>query len=80
MKNKNIEYIKSILPPHYEINEKETATSIRYRCISQTGITDEEAWGYIWRAIKQQFGERFLEIDHTTCTYHINFDIWIKHS
>jgi hypothetical protein len=91
--NEDIEYVRSILPDHYTVQESEKRGSIH--CKSEKGIRkspylnqstgkmvtdaeDEEHWGYIVEAIKKHFGDRFQEIDHNTCFCHVDFTIYLK--
>lgn len=79
---KDLEFIKNILPDHYVVKESKTMGSIH--CKSPIGIKegvdadDDEHWNYIVMAIQQKFGERFLEIDHNTCFCHVDFTICLK--
>ncbi len=66
--------VGSILPDHYTL--KEFADAIR--CISKTGIKSEAEWELTIVHLKNHFGERFIEIDHNTCTYHVDFVIYFK--
>lgn len=78
----DIEFVKGILPEHYEVKESKTLGSIY--CKSATGIRkgvdaeDEEAWGKIFNAIKLKFGERLQEVFHNTCFCHVDFTIYLK--
>lgn len=48
------------------------------RAVYVDDAEDDEHWGYIFKAIKQHFGERFLEVFHNTCFCHIDFTIYLK--
>jgi hypothetical protein len=89
----DIDFVRSILPDHYEVKESKKAGSIH--CKSEKGIRkspflnestgrmindaeDEEHWSYIFRAVKQHFGERFQEVYHNTCFCHVDFTIYLK--
>jgi hypothetical protein len=80
--NQDIQFVKSVLPSHYEVNESKTKGSIR--CISCIGIKknqddeDDEQWEYTMKAIKNHFGNRLQEVDHNTCTFHVDFTIYLK--
>jgi hypothetical protein len=117
MENKvvsDIEFVKSILPEHYTVQESKKKGSIhckseigirkapykkrvreydpmkvsehnpmapapyRYKAITITDAEDEEHWEYIFQAIKQHFGERFLEVFHNTCFCHVDFTVYLK--
>jgi hypothetical protein len=77
-----INYVKSILPSHYQVKESKSKDSIH--CSSTIGIKegvdgeDDEHWFYILSAIRQKFKERFLEVDHNTCFCHVDFTIYLK--
>jgi hypothetical protein len=43
-----------------------------------TDAEDDEHWSYIFEAIKQHFGEKFMEVYHETCSYHLDFFIYYK--
>jgi len=70
----DIDFIKNILPGNYKIKQIKGGID----CISKEGIKDEETWVYLREAIRQHFGDRFKEIYHTTCTYHIHFTIYFE--
>jgi hypothetical protein len=78
----DIEFVKGLLPDHYEIKESKKAGSIH--CKSEIGIRkgvdaeDEEKWNVIFTAIKTNFGERFQEVFHNTCFCHVDFTIYLK--
>lgn len=78
----DIEFVKSILPSHYDVKESKRPGSIH--CVSKIGIRhkidadDDEHWEYIVAAIKNKFGFRFLEIDHNTNFCHVNFTIYLR--
>lgn len=80
--DKDINFIKSILPNHYLVQESKTKGSIH--CKSDVGIRhkidadDDEHWSYIVKAIEKHFKERFQEIDHNTCFCHTDFTIYLK--
>lgn len=78
-KEEDINFVKTILPTHYTVQESKRKGSIH--CFSKIGIAhkidadDDEHWEYIVLAIKQHFGTRFLEIDHNTNFCHVDFTI-----
>lgn len=91
--NKDLQFVKSILPSHYSVNESNTPGSIH--CKSAIGIRlspylntstgsmiddheDEEHWSYIFCAIKSHFTGRFQEVDHNTNFCHVDFTIYLK--
>jgi hypothetical protein len=48
-------------------------------CVSKTGISDaKDEWLPVFQAIKKHFGSRFLEVNHTVCSDHLNFTIYLK--
>jgi hypothetical protein len=71
-----IDYIRTWLPHHYEVKESTHKGSVH--CKSRDGITDEEIWDYFIAAIKQRFGDLFLEIDHNTCYNHVDFTVYFR--
>lgn len=64
--------------PNYFVTVNEDQKREVWRCRSNTGIPDEERWDYIVKAFQQRWPGRFLEINHTTCTNHVDFDICLK--
>lgn len=77
------EFMEKILPEHYTITAREKYV----QCTSPTGIRknifgydeeDDEHWDFILNAIRQKYGARFQEVYHNTCTYHVNFSVYIK--
>ncbi len=79
---KDIEFVKGILPDHYEVKESKKAGSVH--CKSAIGIRkdidaeDDETWGNIFKDIKKYFGDRFQEVFHNTCFCHVDFTIYLK--
>lgn len=73
-------FLSKILPNHYSITiEKENCI----RCKSSIGIQikgndDDEHWSYIFNAIKQYFKERFSEVYCHTCTFCLDFCVYLK--
>lgn len=72
--NEEAEFIKKILPSHYKCSPRENGV----HCFSNTGIKSEKLWEHIYECIMNKYGERFLEIDHSTCTHHISFTVYLK--
>lgn len=71
----DIEYIKYILPTHYDVILRNDTT---IQCSSSIGIDNEKNWKYVFSTFKHVFGDRFISVDHVTCTHHINFFIYLK--
>lgn len=77
----DIDFVKSILPDHYTVQESKRKGSIH--CVSEIGIRhkidadDDEHWEYICMAIEKHFGDRLLEIGENTCFCHIDFTIYL---
>lgn len=82
MIKQDINYIKDILPSHYEVKESKKSGSVH--CKSRTGLRsgveadDDEHWSYIQKAIKAKFGKRLQEIDFNTNAYYQDFTIYLK--
>lgn len=76
---KDIEFVRSILPDHYLVQESSRRGSIH--CKSSIGIDDtppENHWKAVFGAIKGYFDDRFQEVYHSTCSNHVNFTIYLK--
>lgn len=75
-------FMKSILPSHYTV--KNTVKNNGVRCISPVGIgvdgsdDDPEHWGYIMKAVRKEFGSRFMEVYHNTNYCHVDFIVYLK--
>jgi len=73
-------FMKKVLPNHYNITiEKDDCI----RCKSTIGIQnkgndDKEHWDFIFKAIKQHFKERFSEVFCHTCTFYLDFCVYIR--
>ncbi len=69
-------YMKNLLPSHYTCEPRDNGV----HCYSPIGIDEEdkEQWPYTLKAIKQKFGERFMEVYHQTYTNHIKFTVYLK--
>lgn len=91
MIKEDIQFVKSILPDHYIVEESKKKGSIH--CKSSIGIPTEawsaerdraigdghySEWDGIFENIKSHFGERFQEVFHNTCTNHVDFTIYLK--
>jgi hypothetical protein len=70
------DFLVRLLPDHYVCRFRETGIN----CQSEKGIdeNDPEQWDYTFKAIKQYYGERFLEVNHITNTDHKNFTVYLK--
>lgn len=65
------------LLPQYTLRLNKNMTGIR--CLSKTGISDAtDQWVPVFQAIKKHFGQRFNEVNHTVCSDHLDFTIYIK--
>lgn len=72
----DLDFIKELLPSTYTL---ELTNQNGIRCRSKTGISDAtDEWVPIFQAIKKHFGSRFLEVNHTTCSNHIDFTIYFR--
>lgn len=82
MIKQDINYVKSVLPEHYLVQESKKQGSIH--CKSAIGIRhkvdadDDEHWLYILRAIQNHFGNRFQEVYHNVNFCHTDFTIYLK--
>jgi len=79
--------VQQHLPDHYELKMGTTTNqekkSMWIRCMSRTGIQkdgndDNEAWEKFFQSMKNYFGDRFIEIYHNTCTWHVDFVIYYR--
>lgn len=64
--------MRNILPAHYTCEEKENGI----HCYSEKGIS--EGWDAVMLAVKNWFGDKFLEVYHKTCTNHLEFTVFLK--
>lgn len=77
---KDTEFIKGILPSHYNCELRERSI----RCKSKIGVKmnidgeDDEHWFYILNAIKNYFKDSFVEVNHTVCSNHQDFTIYLR--
>jgi hypothetical protein len=69
-------FLKTLLPNHYTCESRDNGI----HCYSPIGIddNDSEHWFYILEAIKQKFGDRFMEIFHQTCTNNLKFTVYLR--
>jgi len=81
----DIDFVKSVLPPYYNVKESEPSAYDSINCFSNRGIhkpgsdaEDDIYWAVIMHSFKSHFGERFIEVNHNTCTNHKNFTIHLK--
>ena len=78
----DLQFVRSILPDHYTVQEGKKKGSIH--CKSEIGIRhkidaeDDEHWHYVFSAIKQKFGKRFQEVFHNVSFCHTDFIIYLK--
>jgi hypothetical protein len=68
-------FVESVLPRYYEVNEIITGI---IRCVStkDEGVEEESEWEVFKSLVKNYFGDSFREINHTTCTNHLNFTVY----
>lgn len=87
-----IEFVKSLLPTHYEVKESSKKGSIH--CMSEIGLRklpylrrsgrlitddeDDESFDRFFKSIKVYFGDKFQEVFHNTNFCHVNFTIYLK--
>lgn len=82
MIEQDIQFIKSILPEHYQVKESKKAGSVN--CKSSIGIRkgvdseDEEHWSYIVKSMRGYFGNRLQEVYHNTCFCHVDFTVYLN--
>lgn len=67
------QFVESLLPDHYQVGE--TRTGI-IRCISRVGIENDTEWQEFFNKVKAHFGTAFREVNHITCTNHVNFTVY----
>lgn len=65
-----------LLPDHYAVTESGAPGYIH--CKSRIGIEDDMVWDKFFQLIKAHFGKRFVEVNHSTCTNHVDFTIYVK--
>lgn len=90
----DIDFVQSLLGEHYHITE--TYSPGNLHCTSRVGIRkpayvnakgriieddeDDFQWTVIKNQLRRYFKDRFVEIDHFTCTLHMDFVIYLKAS
>lgn len=67
-------WIKSILPDDYICEPRTDGV----HCYSFKGINDGELWEYFYKAVKQKYGDRFMEIYHQTYTNNLRFTVFLR--
>jgi hypothetical protein len=78
---KDIDFIKTILPDHYEVKESKQQGNIHAK--SRHGLRtngqndDDEHWRYVQAAIKGYFKDRLKEIFFNTHAFYQDFTIYI---
>lgn len=72
----DLEYIKDLLSKYdYTIIGGDNYI----RCYSyQQGIKSDKEWDKIYETITNKFGKRLMEVYHSTCTYHLDFKIYLR--
>lgn len=79
---KELEFVKSVLPNHYTVQESKKEGSIH--CVSAYGLKkgidsdDDEAFSVFVDKVKNHFGSKFQEISHNTFYCHVDFTIYLK--
>ena len=77
-----VAFMKRILPDHYDCQPRKQGV----HCYSSIGIQDtfpadsggDDHWDLIEAAIKQKFGDRFMEIFFQTNTRYKKFTVYIR--
>ena len=76
--SKDALFMKKVLPDSYTCEDRDNGV----HCYSDIGITDDkgydEHWEYIYLAVQQEFGKRFMEVYFHTSTYHKRFTVFLK--
>ena len=69
-------YMQKLLPDHYTCETRENGVY----CNSRIGVDDcdPEHWDYIYKAILQKFGDRFMEVYCQTCTNYMSFTVFLR--
>lgn len=75
--NEDIQFVKGLLPHHYTVKSNGANT---IRCKSNIGIdeNDEKAWRHFKIELLKYFQGTFSEINHTVCSNHSDFHIYLK--
>jgi hypothetical protein len=67
--------------PNYYVTHDMSVTNMtkpeKWRCRSNKGMSESDFENF-FKAVKYRWPGRFLEIDHTTCTNHADFTIYLK--
>lgn len=80
-----VEFLKKILPDSYTCEPRKDGV----HCYSYEGIKDtfskeevdrgeNDHWNIIYEAIKQKFGDQFMEVFDITSARHQNFTVYIR--
>lgn len=75
----DLEFVKSILPNHYQASEDEKHKG-SIHCISsitQDGMSGSQ-WEYFKEIMYRHFGERILEFYHHVNHDHLNFVVYLQ--
>lgn len=71
-------YMSTLLPNDYTCEPRSNGV----HCYSNKGIADDKGecdhWELIMLAIKNHFGDRFMEVFHQTSTYHKKFTVYLR--
>jgi len=70
-------FISTLLPDHYRCSARVNGV----HCKSEIGIneiTDEKYFRLFIKVIESEYGPRFLDIFHHTCTDHREFTVYLK--
>ncbi len=81
----DVKWIASILPADYTCSP--LANGVKCRSMNNIGkgnkygIRDDdvEHWDYVMKAIRQKYGDRFIEVDHVTCCNHQHFNVYLRY-
>ncbi len=76
--NKDLSFVKSILPKHYTVKESANLGSVH--CVSKIGISEDQPkkWDKVMRELKKHFDSRFKEVFHNVCADHTDFTVFLK--
>lgn len=81
IRKEDLEFMGRILPSHYNISiEGNNAIHCKSNVglKNESGDDDDEHWEYIFNGIKSYFNERFSEVFSNTCTYHLDFLVYLR--
>ncbi|MBA7535887.1 hypothetical protein ES705_28146 [subsurface metagenome] len=72
----DLQFMQDLLPNHYICEQRKNGI----HCHSPIGIdeNDPKQWDTTFKAIKQHFGGRFLEVFSQTCTNHVKFTVFLR--